>query len=99
MHDIKLQTERIKQSLIEELSNSCSYQSTHGTIAELRKYSGWSDQQVEELCSIVVNNGQVSRIINDDDVWNFYYGLVSKFKDDDLNDCATKSVLELLRYD
>ncbi len=96
MDDIKLQTEKVKQTLIEELSYSGSYQSTHSTIAKLRKHSGWSEQQVEDLCSTAIDNGQVGRILSDYDVLDFYFGLISKFNYDTLDDCNIKRVIEQL---
>lgn len=94
--DIELQTEKTKDRLINRLFCSPSYQSTHSIIAKLSEYSGWSEQQIEDLCSIVIDNGQVRRILGDDDVFYFYSKLVSKFNYYDLDDCAIKEVMELL---
>lgn len=94
--DIELQTEKTKDRLINRLFCSPSFQSTHSIISKLSEYSGWSEQQIEDLCSIVIDNGQVYRILGDDDVYCFYKALVSKFGYDDLDDCAIKKVIELL---
>lgn len=90
--DIKLQTEQEKQDLIEQLKRSGSYQTTHGVIAMLRKHSGWTDTQIEELCSAVENNTQVSDILGDNDVVSFYIDILSNVGID-IAESATKRVL------
>lgn len=90
--DIKLQTEQEKQDLIEQLKRSGSYQTTHGVIAMLRKHSGWTDTQIEELCSAVENNTQVSDILGDNDVISFYIDILSNVGID-IAESATKRVL------
>ena len=50
---------------------------THKYIGQLSKYTDWSVQQVEELCAAAVENSQVQRIFDDDDVFAFYETLLS----------------------
>lgn len=94
--DIKLRTEQAKQDLIDKLATSPSFVSTHGIIALMSKYSGWTDAQIESICSAAENNTQVGWLLGDDDVFEFFSRLISKVKSDDLSDCATKRVMESL---
>ena len=79
LKDIQLEDEKTKQDLIDELAKSRSYLETHGIIAKLEKQSGWTDSHIDKLCSCLINNGQVRRIIEDDDVFGFYDGLLSNY--------------------
>ena len=94
--DIQLRTEQEKQELINKLSESGSFVTTHGVIAMLNKYSGWTDAQVEELCSIAENNTQVSWVLSDMDVLSFYSSLLGKKDYEKLNDCSTKRIMETI---
>lgn len=91
--DIELQTEREKQSLIDQLSNSISFQNTHGIIAMLSKYSGWTESQIEQMCLAAEENEQVNRILSDKDIFLFYSNLLSHLDYDKLEDSATKRVM------
>ena len=92
--DIQLRTEQEKQELIARLINSPNFESTHGIIAMMNKHSGWTESQVEDICSAVDNNTQVGWILGDDDILNFYSRLLSKVKYEDLPDGATKGVMD-----
>lgn len=74
--NIKLETEVKKQELIDALKESCNFQNTHGIVAMLRKYSGWTYDQIEELCNCVEENDQVGWILFDYDVEEFYTELL-----------------------
>ena len=80
--DIDLQTEREKLELIEKLKLSNSFNSTHKIIDKLNKYSSWSNIQIEELCESAINNNQVSLIIGDKDVNEFYTEILSDLDSD-----------------
>ena len=75
--DIQLKAERQKETIIKYLLTSGSYAMTHKYISQLSKYTDWSVQQVEELCTAAVENGQVQRIFDDDDVFAFYQNLLT----------------------
>lgn len=75
--DIKLESERERQELIEALKSSENFQTTHGIIAMLNKYSSWSNQEIEDLCECANENSQVYQILDDYDVNQFYTGLLS----------------------
>lgn len=94
--DIQLEDEIKKQKLISDLYNSQNFESTHGIIASLRKYSGWTEQEVEKLSAALINNNQINWIINDSDVWDFYSTILSNSNYEKLPDCATKEAIELL---
>lgn len=92
--DIELKTEREKQELIEKLESSYNFENTHGVIAMLNKYTGWTDSQIEEICAAAENNSQVGWILGDFDVLTFYSGLLSNIKYEQLSDCSTKRIME-----
>lgn len=94
--DIQLEDEIKKQKLILDLYNSQNFESTHGIIASLRKYSGWTEQEVEKLSAALINNNQINWIITDSDVWDFYSTILSNSNYEKLPDCATKEAIELL---
>ena len=77
--NINLKTETEKDGLIQDLTNSLSFGMTHALIASLSKYEGFTQKQVEDLVDAVLTNSQVSRIIGDDDVMEFYEGLYRKY--------------------
>ncbi len=97
--DIQLKTEQEKQELIDRLSISHNFECTHGIIAMLSKYTGWTEEQIEELCTAAENNNQISRIFGDMDVLCFYSTLLSKVQYGRLPDCATKRVMEWIFSD
>lgn len=94
--EIQLQDEIDKEQLIEDLCESPNYQTTHGIIASLNNYSGWSKTQVERLCNALVTNTQVHRILTDSDVWAFYLTLLSNLKTEDSLNTATQEAIEML---
>jgi hypothetical protein len=94
--EIQLKAETEKQELIEDLYKSNSFTTTHGVIAELKKYSGWTELQIERLCSALEDNSQVSWIIEDSDIYEFYHSILSDIKGDELGDCATKRVISTM---
>ena len=96
IEDIKLKTEQEKQDLIDKLTASRSFISTHGIIALMNKHSGWTDAQIESICSAAESNSQVRWLLGDDDVNAFYNHLLGKFLFDDLLDSSTKRVLDEL---
>lgn len=75
--DIKLKAEQQKETLIRYLSQSGSFAMTHKYIGQLSKYADWNVQQIEELCAAAVENLQIFRIFDDDDVFTFYQTLLS----------------------
>lgn len=99
LKEIKLKTEQEKQQLIEELNNSYSFAYTHGIIAMLNKYEGWTESQIENICEAVENNTQVGSILEDNDIFSFYRNILSKTNYKELPNCSTKRVMELIFSD
>lgn len=94
--DIILESEQEKQNLIKQLSRSSNFQSTHGVIAMLNKYSSWTDTQKEELCKCVLENDQVGWILNDIDVNEFYTRILSGLDMNSVEDPNIKKVNSML---
>lgn len=76
--DIALRVETEKDELIEKLARSRSFATTHVVIKELSAFSDWTERQIQDMCSAAVNNHQISWIISDNDIYEFYKGLVEK---------------------
>lgn len=76
--DIALRVETEKDGLIEKLARSGSFATTHAVIKELSEFSDWTERQIQDMCSAAVNNHQISWILSDDDVYEFYKGLIEK---------------------
>lgn len=95
--NIKLRREQMKQDLINSLRASANFQRTHIIIAQMSKESGWNESQIEEICEIAENNSQVSWILADDDVFEFYKQLLSNKKYQIQKDTAVSRVLEELK--
>lgn len=76
--NIKLASEAEKDLLIQKLANSGSFAATHSVIAQFTKHTNFSMSQVEELTKIARANSQVSWIITDSDVHEFYRGLLER---------------------
>lgn len=78
--EIQLQTEQAKDDLISSLSASRNFANTHWLIKQLSAYTDWSPEQKESLFSAALDNFQVSWILDDEDVSEFYRGLLSNLK-------------------
>lgn len=94
--DIKLKTEQDKQDLIDKLEASPNFVSTHGIIAMMNKYTGWTETQIENICSAAEDNTQVAWILGDTDVLDFYSRVLSHINYDKLHDSATKRIMEIV---
>lgn len=92
--EIKLETELDKEKYINELATSGNFYCTHRVISNLRKFSGWTEDQIEALCSIAESNSQVDRILYDPDVFSFYSGILAGINTDELPECSTKRIGE-----
>ena len=78
-HDIKIQLkeEEEKNKLVESLINSGNFLATHEIIRKLNKFSSFTDEQIRGLATALLSNSQVSWIISDEDVKNFYLRTVT----------------------
>lgn len=61
-----------KQKLILDLENSNSFKQTHSVISKLKQIKNWTQGEKILLLEIAKTNNQVSYIIDDDDVADFY---------------------------
>lgn len=64
--------DREKQKLILDLENSNSFKQTHSVISKLKQIKNWTREEKIQLQEIAKTNNQVSYIIDDDDVADFY---------------------------
>jgi hypothetical protein len=74
----KTQTEEElrKEELIDKLDDSRSFDYTHFVIKELREIKEWTPAQKNKLVNIALNNNQVTYILKDCDVRDFYKKLI-----------------------
>lgn len=68
--------ERVRTELILALENSRSFANTHMVINKLDKVAEWSDDNIDRLCEIGLNNQQVFYILCDKDIKKFYSKIV-----------------------
>ncbi len=87
-------SDREKTNLVIALENSGSFASTHEIIRGLSMYSMWSDEMLEQLFSVAVNNSQVRYILGDSDIKAFYTKLLSLVK---LSSPNAEKVQEILK--
>lgn len=76
--DITLRVETEKDELIEKLARSRSFSTTHAIVKELSAFSDWTERQIQDMCSAAINNHQISWILSDTDIYEFYKGLIEK---------------------
>ena len=69
---IELKTEAQKNELIEQLGRCGTFAGTHSVIAELSRFSSWSEGQIVQLLQAADMNNQVWSIITDPDIKLFY---------------------------
>lgn len=96
VNEIQLEVETDKQKLIDNLYKSRSFASTHEVIALIKRYSGWTEQQIEKICSALVDNRQVSWIIQDPDIFNFYRSIIAGFDYEKLSDGSIKQAIDII---
>lgn len=75
--EIELLSESEKDSLIDELAHSGSFQTTHRLVKELSSHTDWSLRQMQDICSAAENNKQIYWILGDDDLYQFFGDLLS----------------------
>ena len=61
-----------KEELIDKLEDSTSFANTHAIIEQLSKIDSWSVVQKRKLIRIALTNYQVTYILKDKDVQEFY---------------------------
>ena len=68
--------ERVKTNLLISFESSNSFASTHALVNQLQKIDKWTDDEINHLLEIAVNNNQVRCILRDRDVCCFYKKLI-----------------------
>ena len=71
-----------KEELIDKLEDSANFINTHAIIEQLSQFTGWSENQKTKLLKIALENNQVTYILKDTDVKNFY-DMICKNNDSD----------------
>ena len=94
--DIELQAESEKDNLIDELSHSGSFATTHRIIKDLKKHSDWSLRQIQDMCNAAINNHQINWILSDSDIFYFYMMLLEAVSDAEQKDRSIAMVSEEL---
>lgn len=61
-----------KEELIDKLEDSTSFANTHSIIAQLNEVDNWTENQKNKLLRIALENNQVTYILKDKDVSDFY---------------------------
>ena len=90
--DIELRVENEKDELIEKLARSRSFATTHVIVKELSAFSDLTVRQIQDICSAAIHNRQISWILSDDDVYEFYKGLIEKKSVKDSGDPDISSI-------
>jgi hypothetical protein len=78
---IKLAQELEKEALIGRLATAANFAGTHEIIGKLQRSGDFTDEQVEKILRIALENTQVRWIIADDDVKIFLGSLIDGRKD------------------
>jgi len=69
---IKFAIELEREHAVKDLINSNTFATTHRAIAKLDEFSEFTKSEVNELMQVTLSNSQISSIIRDTDVDNFY---------------------------
>lgn len=84
--------ENEKDELIEKLARSRSFATTHVIVKELSAFQDLTVRQIQDICSAAIHNRQISWILSDDDVYEFYKGLIEKKSVKDSGDPDISSI-------
>lgn len=79
--NIKLEMEQRKNRLINDLLKSGSFRSTHLAIAQLSKFTNFSDAEVNEIIRTSLDNWEIKAIMTDEDVHDFLWKIAKDRKD------------------
>lgn len=72
------QEHKEKEKLILDLENSNSFKQTHSIISKLKKIKSWSQEEKRQLKMIAEKNKQVSSIMKDNDISEFFASISQK---------------------
>lgn len=76
---------QMRRNLIISLSESRNFQTTHTLMKDLLKISDWTQDEINILLDIALENHPVRYIINDPDIKLFYKQLISKLEEETEN--------------
>ena len=97
-HDTRTSEEKAQDNLIAKLDESDSFLRTHALIKRCREIEmkrEWDPDRIQKLCSVALRNPQIEMILSDQDVAEFYRGILSGLDSKHLSD-SCKSVLKIL---
>lgn len=77
--DIKLAEEMERRLVVSNLFNSHSFFATHAYIAELKQYNDFTQQEIQDIAFCCINNQQIVRISQDEDVKSFVKTFLDKY--------------------
>lgn len=89
------ENDKKKTDLIIALENSGNFANTHTIIKELSEYSIWSDEELETLMGIAVENSQVFCVLKDSEVKAFYEKLLGMLTEISDYACKVKQEIEV----
>lgn len=96
--DIRLASELEKDLLIRSLAQSRTFAQTHSIIAQLNKYIDYTADQINDIIVAAISNGQIYRIINDDDLRDFFTNIIIDYENV-INPENYDQLVELLESD
>jgi len=97
--DIKLADEIEKVFAVEKLENSWNFAATHEALANLEKYSDFSEDLLLRMLKAYNANNQIHWILSDPDVRLFAESLLKQAKSKELEDERTQLMLKLMELD
>lgn len=84
-----------RMELLASLDNSGSFMNTHSVVYRMNKRDDWEDNEYKEMCRIAYSNFQVSYILKDEDIAEFYKNVIGKIKEADANVSFVRNELGL----
>ena len=91
---IKLKREQEKDKLIIQLSESGSFYRTHKIIEKLNEFSDFTRNQQDDILESAVDNSQIYQIIGDNDIREFYSGIIADYEGENETVKKVKDLLE-----
>lgn len=77
IEDIRSDTRKKQDAIIEMLENSGSFATTHRIIEQMAVYDDWTIEHVEKIAQVARRNNQISWILSDDDISEFMKKLLN----------------------
>lgn len=74
-----------REELIDKLEDSTNFANTHSVVAQLAKVESWSESQKMKLIRIALVNNQVTCILRDKDIKDFYSSICNGMNNEEAN--------------